>query len=110
MMAYRHASQDELCRHLQAALDAGRTPVSVRSLRPLSLERLPAQLIRSSPYSLGLCVSQFLAPGSLMQVRIGNSFVFGEVRCCAVVEGSFHAEVLIEEITVASRRPGHTPR
>jgi len=72
-------------------------PVSVRILNPVSFARDAARVLDTSRDGLKLRVSEFLAPGSTIQVRLANAIAFGEIRYCKPVGSGFHVGVQLQD-------------
>jgi hypothetical protein len=70
-----HRSSDKRSEQRFRTSDTG----FLRSFAPLLTERWPVQIVDVSKSGLGLLVSVHLAPGVLVQVQIGKTFVLGEV-------------------------------
>ena len=78
------------------ASDAG----FLRSFSPLLPDRWPVQIIDVSKNGLGLLVPNRLAPGALVQVQIGTTFVLGEVKYCKKLsEHEFRTGVRVQDVS-----------
>jgi hypothetical protein len=72
-------------------------PASLRVLNPVSFARSPARVLDMSPEGLKLRVSEFLHPGSTIQIRLADTIAFGEVRYCKPAGSAFHVGVQLQD-------------
>ena len=57
-------------------------PVTLQELNPLSIERIKAQVLNVSASGLGALVQRYVAPGTIVQIRIGGEVVLALTRSC----------------------------
>jgi len=75
-------------------------PASVRILNPFSPNRLCGCVLALSSDVIAIGVGQFLQRGTIVQVRVGNLYLFGEVRDCTpsdLAETPFLAGIEIQD-------------
>jgi len=71
---------------------------SIRLLGPaLSRRASSARVVQTSREGLRLRVSEFVHPGSTIQVHMADTLAFGEVRYCQPAGSSFHIGVQIRD-------------
>lgn len=68
-------------RRSERRTDAGDEAV-IQEIHPLSLERRTVRMTNFSKNGIGFLTPKFVPPGTIMQVRIGRTIEFGEVRHC----------------------------
>lgn len=90
---------------LESGLEKRREPrfatdstMGLQVLRPLSFERLTGRVVNVSRSGVALRLARPLERGSLIQVRVGNTVLLGEVRHCAKIDNEFAIGVLLEDI------------
>ncbi len=73
-------------------------PASIRLLGPtISRRAAVARVIQASREGLRLRVSEFVHPGSTIQVHIADTLVFGEVRYCQPAGSNFNIGIQIRD-------------
>ena len=73
---------------------------SMHLLHPLSVERLRVQIVDVSQHGMKLRVRESLSSGTLVQIRVKDTFVLGEVRYCVRADDKcFYAGIHIEDVT-----------
>jgi PilZ domain len=79
----------------------------IQSLKPLVSERIPVRVLDVSKGGLGLRLNCSFEPGTVVQVKMRDLFVLGEVRHCRPEASSFVAGVRIENVLefVSTRTP-----
>ncbi len=55
---------------------------TIQELHPLSPKRRKVRITNVSKNGLGLLTSEFLSPGTIVQLRVGSTITLGEVRHC----------------------------
>jgi hypothetical protein len=75
-------------------------PATIKLLNPLQTsERISARVIDYSRGGLRLRVEKSLMPGTLVQVRVGEKLLLGDVRFCSPADGGeFYAGVRLQDI------------
>ena len=71
---------------------------SMHPVSPLILDRSTVQILNVSKRGLMLCAPEFLQVGIIIQIRLKNVFVLGEVRYCKPVDEMFHVGVQIQDL------------
>ncbi len=54
----------------------------IQEVHPLSLDRQKIRITNTSESGIGFLTPKFVPPGTIVQVRIGRTIEFGEVRHC----------------------------
>lgn len=67
-------------------------------LKPLSTGRLAARVVDVSAGGMKLSVLEFLNPGSMVQIRLKDTIILGEVRYCVPTKDGFHVGVRQEGV------------
>lgn len=74
-------------------------------IHPPFAERLTVQIIDVSEDDVELCARQFVSSGTLVQIRVKDRFVLGEVRYCVQSDdSSFHVGVHVKTVTRVTLR------
>jgi c-di-GMP-binding flagellar brake protein YcgR len=68
----------------------------VRVLNPFSEESLPVRMLDRSTNGLSVRTACRLSVGTLVQVRLKDAVVLGDVRYCVSAEGGFKIGIRIE--------------
>jgi hypothetical protein len=71
---------------------------SMHPVSPLILDRSTVQILNVSKRGLMLRAPEFLQVGIVIQIRLKNLFVLGEVRYCKPVDEMFHVGVQIQDL------------
>ncbi len=71
---------------------------SMHPVSPLILDRSTVQILNVSKRGLMLRAPEFLQVGIVIQIRLKNVFVLGEVRYCKPVDEMFHVGVQIQDL------------
>ena len=72
---------------------------ALTELSPLSHEREKVRITYVSLSGMGFLAPKFVWPGTLIQLRIGNAFVLGEVRHCRPYGNIYHVGMTLQHST-----------
>ena len=76
-------------------------------LHPLLLGHSDVQIVDVSEHGMKFRADQFLSSGTLVQIRVQDSFVLGEVRYCVPADDTFfYVGIHIEDVTDQVANPG----
>ena len=90
------AQQPERRSEARSAVDQEAT---IKVLNPLETsERSSARVVEVSGTGLKLRVSDALMPGTLVQIRVGDKLLLGEVRYCNPNGAGFLAGVRLQDV------------
>lgn len=90
------AQQPERRSEARSAADHEAT---IKLLNPLQAsERISARVIETSPSGLTLRLKHALLPGTLVQIRVGEKMLFGEIRYCNPSGAGFRAGVRLQDV------------
>ena len=73
-------------------------PARLQVFSPLSPARSDVRVLDVSTHGLKLHVPEYLQPGTVVQIRLANSVVLGEVRYCLPASVGFHVGVSLEDV------------
>jgi PilZ domain len=75
-------------------------PATIKLLNPLQASgRISARVIDYSRGGLKLRVEKSLMPGTLVQIRLGEKLLLGDVRFCSPADGDeFYAGVRLQDV------------
>jgi len=74
-------------------------PATIKLLNPLhTSERISATVVDISKGGLRLRLDQSLMPGMLVQIRLGEKLLLGEIRYCTPAGDEFHAGVRLQDV------------
>lgn len=73
-------------------------PATVRLLNPHASARLSATVMDISRGGLKLRLDRSLMPGTLVQIRLGEKVLLGEIRHCTPVGEEFQAGVRLQDV------------
>ena len=72
-------------------------PASIQILSPLEPARFNVRVLDISRNGLKITTPKLLESRTVLQVRLGEMFIMGEVRYCTQAEGGFHAGLHIQD-------------
>jgi hypothetical protein len=72
------------------------TKARFRSFIPVSLDRRKIRVMNVSKNGLGLVTSTFVSPGTIVQLRVGNTLEVGEVRHCLARGGEYYTGLRLQ--------------
>ena len=90
----KQASLQRQARYPQIAADMAAT---IRILNPALSGKTQARVLSTWRDGLKLRVPEFVQPGAMIQVRILDTFAFGEVRSCQPVGSAFHMGIHVQD-------------
>ena len=74
-------------------------PATIKLLNPLHpAGRIAATVVDISKGGLRLRLNQSLMPGTLVQIRLGEKLLLGEIRYCTPAGEEFHAGVRLQDV------------
>jgi hypothetical protein len=99
------AAEDERRRQPRMATD---DPASIQILSPLTLERMDVRILDVSRNGLKIRSPRRLNTGAILQIRLRDLFIMGEVRYCVQTPDGFYAGLYIQDC-VERRRAERLP-
>jgi hypothetical protein len=79
-----------------------RTPANdlgtLQAINPLVVDRRKVQILDASKSGLKIFSADYLQVGSVIQVRLKDEFILGEVRYCNPVHGGFHVGIQVQAV------------
>ena len=81
----------------------------VHAINPLNLDRVTAHVLNASTSGLKMSCQAGYQVGTLLQIRLKDAFVLGQVRYCIQEVGDFHLGIRIEDLYPKSQVIGDTP-
>jgi hypothetical protein len=73
---------------------------SMHLLHPLSMDRLGVRIVDVSQHGMKLRVRECLSSGMLVQIRVKDTFVLGDVRYCVRADDKFfYVGIHIQDVT-----------
>lgn len=73
------------------------TPATVNVLAPASSGRISARIMEMVSDGVRLRVTEFVAPGAVVRIKISDGLIFGEVLHCQPVGAAFRAFVQVRD-------------
>ena len=70
----------------------------MKLLNPLSAVRTNVHVLDGSKGGMKLSVSEALQPGTVVQIRLKDTFTLAEVRYCVKVGTKFHVGVRLQDV------------
>ena len=88
------AARDERRRQPRMPTD---DPASIQIITPLSLERMDVRILDVSRNGLKIRTPKLLTTGAILQVRLRDLLIIGEVRYCVQTPDGFYAGLYIQD-------------